>query len=142
MARITFFYGLILSAVLQLFAVQAISAPNEITREEAKNVVKIWLTGQGYDTHSLRFVLDKDPDQTSFPDFFFFSAAYEQEQSVPTLGHFAVGRKSADLWDWELCKRLQAPAVRSIQESLRKRIGLSRRDYRELSKIAPCSEPT
>src|SRR5690242_13882944 len=101
MASINLLYWLILSAVL-LLAVQADNAQDEIPRDEAKNVVRILLAGQGHDTHSSRFVLDNDPDQIKFPDFFFFSAAYEQEQSAPTLGHFAVGRKSADLWDWEL----------------------------------------
>jgi len=134
--------GLVLLVVLAMFSSEAISAETEIARGEAKNLVKTWLAAQGYDTRSSRFVLESDPDRTDFSGFFFFSANYQQEQSAPSLGHFAVNRKTADLWDWELCRRLQTPAVQSVQKSLRKRLGLTPQDYSDLSKMAPCSGPT
>jgi len=141
MAKNTILCGLVFLAALLLLPVQAVDAEREIVRAEAKHLVKIWLASQGYDTRSWRFVLDADPDQNEFPSFYFFSANFVQEQSAPTLGHFAVNRRSADLWDWELCRRIQEPAIQSTQKSLRKKLRLTDRDYRSLSKIAPCSGP-
>jgi hypothetical protein len=142
MAKSVFRRGTILFVFFTMLSTLCISTEKEIAPEDAQSLVKKWLTSQGYDTGSSRFILEPDPEHSGFPEFYFFSAAYEQEQSVPTLGHFAVNRKSTDLWDWELCKRLRAPAVRSVQRSLRKKLGLSKQDYRRVSKDAPCSGPT
>ncbi len=117
-------------------------APGQLTREEAANLVKQWLTTGGYPTGSPRFTLDSDIDRTDFPVFYFFSASYEQGQSVPTLGHFAVNQRTADLWDWELCKRLSTPSLRTSQKLLRSKMRLPTREFRESSKAAPCSGPT
>jgi len=113
-----------------------------VTAQEAKSLVVAWLASQGVDTRSPRFLLDIDPEQRAFPDFYFLSAAYEQSESVPSLGHFAVNRGNAELWDWELCKRLHSAGVISLQKSLRKKIKLSAQEYERLSKVAPCSGPT
>jgi len=113
---------------------------SEIARPEALGLVMKWLADTGYETKSPKFQLATDPDQADFPDFYFFSANYAVDHSAPTLGHFAVNRRTADLWDWEVCKRLQSPLIKAAQESLRRKIGLSRKDYQTLSKIAPCTE--
>lgn len=123
-------------------ALRAADGTGQITREEGANLVKKWLTGAGYHTRSNHFILDSDPDRSNFPEFYFFSASYEQEQSAPTLGHFAVNRRSADLWDWESCKKLSNSTLRTTQRSLRSKMGLAERDYRKVSRVAPCSGPT
>ena len=79
---------------------QLIGSRRQVSQREAGDLVKTWLTSQGYDTNSRRFILEPDPDHSGLPDFYFFSPAYEQSQSVPTLGHFAVNRKTGDAWDW------------------------------------------
>src|SRR5258708_10095964 len=114
----------------------------QITSEEARDLVREWLTDEGYPTRTQRFILDSDRERADFPGFYFLSASYEQEQSAPTLGHFAVNRRSADLWDWELCKKLSSSSLRVSQKRLRKEMGLSERDYRKVSRTAPCSGPT
>lgn len=114
----------------------------QITPDQAGDLVREWLSKEGYPTQSKRFMLYRDPDRSSFPEFYFFSASYEQEQSVPTLGHFAVSKKTADVWDWELCKRLSNPRLRATQKELRERIGVSDSAYRKMSRTAPCSGST
>lgn len=121
---------------------RAADGAQQITREQAESLVKKWLTGAGYPTRSQRFILDADPDRADFPTFYFFSASYVQEQSAPTLGHFAINRRTAELWDWELCKKLSTPSLRVSQSSLRKKIGLTDEVFHELSKSAPCSGPS
>ena len=123
-------------------SVQLLGNERELQRKEAGELVKIWLTSQRFDTGSPRFALEPDPDHPTFPDFYFFSPVYEQSESAPTLGHFAVNRKTGDVWDWELCQRLQSGALRAAQKSLRKKLGLSEQKYNKFSKLAPCSGPT
>jgi hypothetical protein len=114
----------------------------QVTREEAANLVRVLLASERYETRSPKFGLETDPDQADFPEFYFFSAYYVQDHSAPTLGHFAVNRGNADLWDRELCKKLKASKLRAEQRSLREKLGLSERDLRRKSEIAPCSGPT
>jgi len=121
---------------------QLIGSQRQVSQKEAGDLVKTWLASQGYDTKSQRFILEPDPDHPGFPDFYFFSPAYEQSQSVPTLGHFAVNRNTGEVWDWELCQRMQSVALGAAQKSLRKKLGLSDQQYGKLSKLAPCSGPT
>jgi len=136
------FSFLIKLLVLFLLPIAVFSAKRQLAPGEAENLVRHWFTSQGYDTNPSRFILDRDPDQAAFPEFYFYSANAhydEQSESAPSLGHFAVNRQTADLWDWELCKKLQDPELRSIQTLLRRKLGLSKKEYQKLSKVAPCS---
>ena len=134
--------GLALCCFLAGVPLYSTDQAKDVSRNDAANLVKKWLNNQGYRTHSPRFAFSDDPDQANFPTFYFFSANYAQDHSAPTLGHFAVNRNTADLWDVELCKKLSTSALRTAQRFLRNRIHLSERDYRKLSRLAPCSGPT
>jgi len=116
---------------------QLIDSQRQVSQKEAGDLVKTWLTSQGYDTKSRRFFLEPDPDHPGFPDFYFLSPAYEQDQSIPTLGHFAVNRNTGEVWDWELCHLLHSRALRRTQKSLRRRLGLSDQQFSKPSKLAP-----
>ena len=72
------------------------------------------------------------------PDFYFFDSYYDTETRLAATGHWAVSKKTADVWEWMLCRKLGPRALRSHQESIRKQIGLSTEQYHRLSKKAPC----
>ena len=136
-------YGFAVCCFLLSGALHCLADPvGEITREDAMSLVRAWLTSEGYPTRSQHFILEADPDRADFPAFYFFTASFEQEQSVPTIGHFAVNRRTANLWDWELCKKLSKSSLRAKQAVLRKKARVSERDYQKSSQAAPCSEPT
>lgn len=96
----------------------------KLSRVEAEELVRIWLASKGYDPSSKDFFVDSDPDQKDAPDFYYVSAYQVAEQSVPTLGHFAINRFSADVWDWVGCKKLSSPRLRAKQQHLRQQHGI------------------
>jgi hypothetical protein len=134
------------TAILCTAIVQPLSSQSgrgaEIARTDGRELVVRWLAHLGYPTRSPHFLLDEDPDLKYFPDFYFFSAAFEQDQTAPSIGHFAVNRVNADLWDPMSCKKLHSRIIGATQRALRKQIGLSSERAARAAKMAPCTGPT
>jgi len=77
-----------------------------------------------------------------FPQFFFFEAlrskpSRSKPSRSPYIGAWAVDRRTADLWDANVCVEYRPISVISLQERLRERIGLTEETYRELRQRPP-----
>ncbi len=119
-----------------------LASVREVTREEARQLVLKALGGETSFTRLPKFGLDyyKDP---YFPGFHFFEATWDNPRRPPAsvvLGHYAVNRRTGDVWDVGLCKRLDPRAARVLQRSLRKQIGLRESEYKKFRATEPCSK--
>lgn len=79
-----------------------------------------------------------------FPEFYFFEVLWKNPGPGSVVaGHFAVHRRSGEVWDPLLCRRIVSSSLEQMQQRIRKRIGLSRQEYAELRRQAPCTiEPS
>ena len=57
------------------------------------------------------------------------------------IGSWAVDPRTGDLYDASVCAEYRNAAVHSLQQQLRKRIGLSEGDYRKLKQRPPMCDP-
>lgn len=131
---------LVSALVLALLLWEGPSGPaKEITREQARQLVLMALKAQGTPTKSPKFDLENGRDELDFPEFYNFEAYFDTKTHLATIGFYAVGRKTADIWESVGCHRLDSPAIRRLQRSLRKKIGLTEQEYQKLTSVAPCS---
>ena len=112
--------------------------PREITRDQARLLVRAVLASQGFDLNSPSLVIDDQPDKPEFPEYYLFSAYTRGEGMDFSAGAYAVSRRTADVWNWMHCWRFRrAKRLHVLQKQLRKEIGLSESDYRKLSAERP-----
>jgi hypothetical protein len=127
-------------ALLVLVCASSSRPAKEITLDQARQLVLKTLEAETNFTKLPKFGLDHYSDPY-FPGFFFFEATWDNPHQPPAsvvLGHYAVNRKTAEVWESIGCRRLSPSAIRPLQKSLRKGIGLSKQECRKLSAIAPC----
>lgn len=120
------------------------ATPRAITEAEAKELIYAMLKADGYT--SLRGFALRAYDGTraferlSFPDFIFVDATYDNPEGGSSIGHYAVDKATADLWDWVSCGRYNSASLLKAQQTLRIRIGVYDGVYRRLRKLGPWCE--
>ncbi len=85
----------------------------------------------------LRVDLYQDPNAPA-PDFYKFEITWDNPEGSAIVAHFAVNRATGDVWQLVVCRRMHSADLKRLQRSMRKRIGLSRKQLRELGAKAPC----
>lgn len=136
--RTAFALGLL--GLLAALSTPASKPPRMITHAEARTLVLKALQAQGTPTKSPKFDLEDNTGAPKYyPGFYFFDAYFNNPLVLTAIGHYAVNRRTADLWEWIGCHRLGPPAIKRLQKALRRKINLSAAEYRKLSKEAPCS---
>jgi hypothetical protein len=114
------------------------SGPKEISREQAHQLVLTVLESQGFDIKSPDLVVEDRPDDPDMPGFYEFGAYTRNEGMNLSAGAYAVGRRTAEVWNWMHCWRFtRAKRVRALQKHLRREIGLSESELRTLSAKRP-----
>jgi len=91
------------------------------------------------ETRSLRgFELDLLPDER-FPNFYIFLAAWAGPPNGSlVIGHYAVDKSTGDVWNaTSECEELSTPALQSLQRKIRRRIGVSNSEYRQIKRKGP-----
>jgi hypothetical protein len=58
-----------------------------------------------------------------------------------TIGHFAIDRATGDVWEWVICGSYNSLPLEKAQETLRRRIGLDRTEYKRIRQNPPWCEP-
>lgn len=111
--------------------------PKGLTRAQARELLFAALKARGYPTKSPSFSLEDRRDRY-IPDFYAFDAYSNLRDRLVSTGHFAVNRKTADIWEDVTCKRLDIPSIKEAQEKLRREIGLTEKEYKSLSAEPPC----
>ena len=103
-----------------------------VTLEEAHELVRAFLKdhaiGSGLETYEVK----------DYPGFQFFQAVPD-----PSNGriHYAVERKTGEVWDGAFCEDLTSPSLKKLQKAIRNRIGLTDDEYRKAPKSGPRCEP-
>jgi hypothetical protein len=130
------FFILALTLTLTLSNLKA--QPREITRDQARLLVRTVLESQGFDLKSPSLVVEDQPDDRAMPGFYQFSAYTRGEGMDFSAGAYAVGRRTVEVWNWMHCWRFtHAKGVRALQKRLRKEIDLTESEYRKLSADRP-----
>ena len=53
------------------------------------------------------------------------------------LGHYAVDERTGDVWDADLCREYRSPELRSLQQAIRKKLGVTNSEYHKLRRPGP-----
>lgn len=75
-----------------------------------------------------------------YPDFYFFEATRDNPIGSVILGHFAVNKITADVWEAIGCQRFHSRAIQAQQEKFSRWSGLGNDKLNELERNAPCGE--
>jgi hypothetical protein len=97
----------------------ASGSSQEITRDQAREIVSVFLKSQGYHVTSPKFDLENAQDDADFPDFYLFAAYQDTAARLVTIGSYAVNRKTADLWERIGCTKIKSKAIEPLQKQLR-----------------------
>ncbi len=122
-------------ACIQLAAKQKTADQHTITHEEARDLVYGALYGQKV-LQLDRFGLDEYND-TYFPRFYVFEGTWNNLSGSVITGHYAVDSLTGDVWETGVCHEYKSKHLRKLQESLRKRHGISAVDYQKLRVRGP-----
>ncbi len=115
----------------------------EITQDQARHLVLDFLKAETKFTRLPKFGLD-DYSDPYFPDFFFFEATWDNPHQPPAsvvLGDYAVDRRTGDLWYGTVCWELKSAHLKRLQQAIRKRIGITEKEYRKLRRRGPMCLP-
>jgi hypothetical protein len=126
--------------VLALTVTMPIVHATDVTVRDALRLARVVVLEEMEPNAKLpRLVLD--PNSTaSFPGFFIIEAELDNPQGSVIFNHYAVDRRTGDVWGAVICKEYVSQKLRKAQRSLRHRIGLSDERYRSLRRPGPfCS---
>lgn len=128
----------LLSLLLLSVAIAVVAQTRSISEAKARQLVLKFMRSDGYDTSSPNFSLEeiKDP---YFPDFYEFEARVDNPDRDDAAGDYFVDPRTADVQEFVLCQPPKAKTVIDFQAQLRKSIGLSDSEYRQVKKPLPCS---
>ena len=107
----------------------------DVTLEEADDLVAAVFRDRG-STKLPGFGLEKYSVE-HYPEFQFFQAMWNNPKGSVNLGHFAVDRKTGDVWNGVVCERVTSPSLKKLQNAIRNRIGLTGDEYRKSQRLGP-----
>jgi len=107
-----------------------------LTEAEARSLVVVSL---GKDVSSLpHFGLDLNRDP-SVADFYVFDATADHPNGgSPVIGSFAVNKATGEVWELVICERVKSKPFINAQRAMRKKIGISKAEFRRLTTKTPC----
>jgi hypothetical protein len=104
----------------------------DVTLEEANELVKAFLR----DRRSTGFSLE-EYEIKDYPGIQFFQVLGDDPYGSV---HYAVDRKTGEVWSEAPCKNLTSPSVKKLQKAIRNRIGLTVDELREVRRRGPCCD--
>jgi hypothetical protein len=111
---------------------QKATTPRKITIAEAKELVtKAVESSRG---KSRGFFFEQTPEA---PYEFEVRSDKPTAFTYPLIGHFAVDPSTGDVWDAIVCREYTSQPLRKLQQTIRKRIGLTAEEYQKLKKPGP-----
>jgi hypothetical protein len=106
--------------------------------EDGRALAMAVLTESGADKLS-SFSLETEKDSAKVYDgFYLFGAMWagEPEGSV-IIGYYAVDKRTGDVWEATACNEYSFPALKRLQDAVRRRAGMGESDYRRLRRKGP-----
>jgi hypothetical protein len=105
-----------------------------VSQQEARKLIYKALPSST--VHLPGFGLD-NINAPNFPDFYFFEGQWDNPDGSVVGGHYAVDKKTGDVWDAAVCWEFVSKSLRKAQRTVRKSIGLSEQQYQKLKKPGP-----
>ena len=93
-------------------------AKTGISQDQAKSLVLAWLKEHGVRLDSSEFDLESEPDDPEIPDFYLFSAYTNTRTSLKIIGAYAVGRRTAAVWQRLDCQELKSENLEKLKDKL------------------------
>jgi len=113
------------------------SQSRDLTPEEARTLATLTLVPKARQLPTLSFASTKGFGARA-EWFYWLEATGEMCGGCsPVLGHFAVNRKTGDVWDAVSCKRYRSRELEYLQQVLQRKIQLAASERRRLN-VAPC----
>lgn len=72
------------------------------------------------------------------PGFYEFAVTWDNPNGSVIVGFFAVNQGTGDVWRLVVCRTVESPDLRRLQDAIRRKVGLGRRDLIKLRSNAPC----
>ena len=111
--------------------------PHEISLTQAAKLVELAL--QGSPTRRLPGFGLEAGSMPYFPEYYFFDGTWENPQpGSGVAGHWAVNKKTGDVWEPFACKLLSGKHLNSELSRLRKQMSISPSDVRRERANKPC----
>jgi hypothetical protein len=127
-------------ATITLAALVGVSAAGKrgLTAAEARSLIAASL-GPNV-TRRPHFGLDAMKNAAP-PQFYAFEASAESpgSEDSPIIGSFAVDRDTGSVWQLVVCREIHSVALTRLQDTIRRRIGITSAELKELAARAPCS---
>ncbi|RBJ85709.1 hypothetical protein C3L29_001250 [Pseudomonas sp. MWU12-2534b] len=117
-----------------------------LTREQAQAVLRVALKHQDYQLDKPGVFVDGDLQdehgQPPHPGYFDFSLGYNDPKAGATeyWGLFSVSIATGDVWETNLCKRLDGAQLQALQRQIMARTGKSLKDEQAQRQGLGCDE--
>jgi hypothetical protein len=105
-----------------------------VSQQEARELIYKALPSST--VHLPGFGLD-NMNAPNFPDFYFFEGLWDNPDGSAVSGHYAVDKKTGDVWNGVVCRQFVSRSLRKAQHALRKSIGLSEQEYQRIKRPGP-----
>jgi hypothetical protein len=79
-----------------------------------------------------------DLEDRKVPEFYEFVVTWDNPNGSVIVGFFAVNQRTGDVWRLVVCRRVESPGLRRLQDVIRRKVGLGRGDLIKLRSNAPC----
>jgi hypothetical protein len=118
-----------------------LSAGHEINAPETDALVQAainaeWPHAKKFPGLGVESEVQKDVYYPKFR-FFYVTWAGSPKGGSAVVGSIAIDPLTADVWNGVMCEEIRSPQVAAIQRKIRRRIGLSDRQYRSLKAPGP-----
>jgi len=122
-------------AISLIARVDAFSAVRDLTPNEARELALIVVDAQAKRLPGFGIGPDEDPRT---PQFYRFIATWDNKNGSVVVGFFSVNRRTGDVWNPVICKRIESDALLRVQTNLRRRLKLTPEELEDGRELSPC----
>jgi len=128
--------GLWLLIPVVLWSPSAVASDaRKLTVDEARELAQAAMPSLTAKLPGLNFDPFKNP---YYPDFYFFELLWNSTGDIsPIADHYAVDSRTGDVWKAVVCSELKSRTLSMHQIALRKKIGLTPKQYRKMRRPGP-----
>jgi hypothetical protein len=136
------------SCFLATLPLYAGSQPKEIQFTEAQKVALTVARHENIEVDDRTTVLesmDTRNDDGFIPGYYSFAVIHEglaPGQPDDTIRMYIVSKRTADTWEYNLCRHYSFPELSELQESLMQQTGATQADNHDVKKDIGCSNRT
>ena len=104
---------------------------------DSVHLLVAYLRSQGFDTKEYPLDIDEFTAISAKGFYLYDLHSLGPHGSFQHVGTYGVNAETGDIWDTDLCRRLDTSPIASLEKLVREKIGLSKSDSERLGKIKP-----